>query len=95
MEYPQDQIIHNLKNIVEFDLGELFDEDGKLKPLVDLPEHVVQGIADFQIRFRRTGKNDDAGRPIIGTSYKVKAQEKLNALEKLGKHSAFFLISKK
>lgn len=68
----------------------MFDEDGKLKPLVDLPENVLEGLADFQIRFHRSGINDDAGRPIIGVSYKVKAHDKLKALEMLSKHLGLF-----
>lgn len=90
VQYLQDQIIYNLENIAFFDIRELYDEDGQLKPLVDLPEHVLQGIADFQTRFHCSGKNDDAGRPIIGISYEVKAHDKLKALKMLSKHLGLF-----
>ena len=91
LDIDEDPILRELVNIVEFKMSELFDEHGTIKPLVDQPEHVRKVIDDVQFRFRRTGKHDDAGRPIIAVSCRFKSPDKLKALERLGEHVGAFI----
>ena len=62
------------------DPRELFDEDGQLRPFVDLPGHVLQGIADVQVRFALSSENDDEGRPFPEFVFKIKFNYKVKAL---------------
>ena len=65
-------------------MRELFDEYGKLKPLVAQSDHVLKAIDDVQVRFCCSGGKDDDSLPIIKVSKKVKA------LHLLGKHVRAF-----
>lgn len=70
----------NLPILLFRDPRELFDEDGQLRPFVDLPGHVLQGIADVQVRFALSSENDDEGRPFPEFVFKIKFNYKVKAL---------------
>ena len=90
-ELDEDPILRELVNLIEFKITEFFDEHCTIKPLVDQPEYIQNAIDDVQFRFRRTGKYDDAGRPIITVSCRFKTPDKLKTLELLGKHVGAFI----
>lgn len=71
------------------DVGELFDEQGRLRPLTELPRHVRAAIASVKV----TKKNLTAGDGVMEDVVEVKLWDKTRALQDLAKH--FGLIREK
>lgn len=66
--------------IGHFDIGELYDEDGKLIPVHKLPEHVRRAISGVDVA------TDEDG---VVTS-KIRMNDKNTALTNIGKHLGMF-----
>jgi len=75
-----DDLIHDLDEMRKADLKDLYDEDGNLKEIKDLPDSVTRIIQELSII--------EAG-PLKSTT-KYKLYSKLEAIEKLAKHLGFY-----
>lgn len=80
-----DRVVEELVAIAMFDPAEMFDEDGTLLPLPDMPPHVRRALAGCDVEVRTT--TDEEGNTITQTAIaKIKSNPKLPALELLAKH---------
>ncbi|WP_282015924.1 terminase small subunit [Marinifilum flexuosum] len=73
-------LIQELKGILFFNPKDLFDQEGKLKDISQLPNYISANISSIDIVEEKTGKR----------SIKLKFYSKLAAMEKLAKHIGFY-----
>ncbi|MCW4470595.1 terminase small subunit [Flavobacterium sp. MFBS3-15] len=83
-EVSIDHLLHSLAAMLRFDIADLYDENGCLKNLKDLPKETRLMIQQFEVNevFTRTGSE----RTLAGFTKKVKTYSKTDAIEKLMKH---------
>jgi len=79
-----DEIIQNLAGMVRFDIGDLYDDDGKLLPLKEMPASARQMIQQLDIE--ELFDYIDGDKIFKGFSKKIRTYNKLDAIEKLMKH---------
>lgn len=75
-----DELVNTLSNMVRFDIAELYDDNGNLLPIKEMPliaRQMISEIASDHIRM---------GGEVVGETKKVKTIAKLDAVEKLMKH---------
>lgn len=82
LELDADTILRELLRIATSDIGAIFDADGNLKPLKDVPEDVRRAIAGVEVII----KNAEAGDGQTDTVHKYKMWDKVKALELLARH---------
>lgn len=75
-----DEIIQTLAGMVRFDIADLYDDNGVLLQIKQIPVHARQMISELYVD---EIKMQDA---VIGHSKKIKTINKLDAVEKLMKH---------
>jgi len=79
-----DEMIQTLAGMVRFDIADLYDDDGKLLPLKQIPLVARQMINQLDIEEIFTYIDGD--KIPIGFTKKVRTYSKLDAVEKLMKH---------
>lgn len=79
-----DEIIQSLAGMVRFDIADLYDEDGKLLPLRQMPLEARQMIS--QLDSDELFVTIEGQREVIGHTKKIRTINKLDAIEKLMKH---------
>lgn len=81
-----DWILKRLAEEADADVGDLFDDEGNLKPMREWPviwrKGLITGIETSQ---RQVGKDDD-GNPIFQPVHKLKLSDRRGHIELLGKH---------
>jgi phage terminase small subunit len=81
-----DWILQRLSEEMNADVADLYDDNGRVKPIRQWPliwrQGLVAGIESFP---EEVGKNDK-GKPIYGTAYKLKLASRDKRLEMLGRH---------
>lgn len=80
-----DRLIQELKTISFFDPFDLFDENGNLKEVKDMPETVRRAISEIKIEELIIDKKSTK----VKTT--VKMHSKLDSIDKLAKHIGFYL----
>lgn len=83
-EVTIDEIISVLGNMLRFDIGELYNEDGSLKPIHSIPKEARLMISQLDTDEIFAGRGED--REMIGLSRRVRTYSKNDAIEKLMKH---------
>jgi len=83
----QERILLELSRIAFADVRELYGEDGYLKPIHELEDHVAATIGEITEEKRIEGHGED--KEVVLTK-KVKRNDKLRALEMLMKHLKMF-----
>lgn len=83
-EITADLILRELLDIARSDIRELFDEDGNLRKIHDLPDGIAKAVAGIDVEELFEGYGRERTR--IGDVKKVKLWNKVSALELLGKH---------
>jgi len=75
-----DELVQNLAGMARFDIGDLYDDDGKLLPIKQMSLSARQMITQLD--------TDEIimGETKIGETKKVRTIQKLDAIEKLMKH---------
>lgn len=81
-ELTADRVLEELRRIAFFDPRSLFDADGNLIPYQQLPAEVAAAVAPIEV----IKKNLASGDGLVDTVHKVKALDKVKALETLCKH---------
>ncbi|AWH84920.1 hypothetical protein HYN59_07175 [Flavobacterium album] len=80
-----DELLQTLAAMVRFDIADLYDENGTLIPLKDMPKETRQMIQQLDVS-EVYGRNSDGVRDVIGAVKKVKTYSRTDAIEKLMKH---------
>ncbi len=80
-----DEIIQELAAIVRFDIADLYDDNGALKNIADMPKATRQMIQQLDIS-EVYGRNSEGVRDVVGAVKKVKTYSRTDAIEKLMKH---------
>jgi len=76
-----DELIQSLAGMVRFDIADLYDEDGRMRPLHQIPIEARQMIS--QLDTDELFTTIDGQREVIGHTKKVRTINKLDAVEKL------------
>lgn len=76
-------LLTELRRVAYADMRSIFDADGKLLPIKDLPDDVAATLASVEIERRTEGHGEDAE---VYHVHKVKRWDKLKAVEMLMKH---------
>jgi phage terminase small subunit len=79
-----DELVIELANMVRFDIADLYNEDGSLKNIHQMPKAARQMIMQLESFEEFSGFGPD--KELIGFTKKVKMIPKLDAIEKLMKH---------
>lgn len=80
------RVVEELRDILTVDIGEAFDDTGKLKPLKDIPVAIRRGIAGLENEEITQWDADSRKHEVIGTLRKVKFWSKTDAGRELLKH---------
>lgn len=75
-----DELVQSLAGMVRFDIADLYDDNGALLPLRQMPLAARQMINQLDV------EEITANQAIIGYTKKVRTINKLDAVEKLMKH---------
>lgn len=84
LEIDADNVVRELLRIAFFDIGEAFDESGRLKDLKDMPVEIRRVIAGIEVFEEYQGRGED--RKLVGFTKKIKLPDKAKVLEILTKH---------
>ena len=88
LEITAERILCELARIGFSDLSQIFAEDGTLLPIHEMPEDARRVLAGIEVEELFEGRGESRER--VGTLRKVKAWDKVRALELLGKHRRLF-----
>lgn len=83
-----DLVLLEVKRLASIDPLDLFDADGSMRAIAEIPEDLRRCIASFEVEEIWAGKGDDRER--IGTLKKVKLWSKDSALDKLMRHLSLY-----
>jgi phage terminase small subunit len=81
-----DWVLSRLASEVSADVADLYDDTGRVKPIKEWPLIWRQGLVSSIESFPEKIGEDDDGKPIFGTAYKLKLSERARRVEMLGKH---------
>lgn len=82
-----DDVLREIMRVAFFDLGAIYNDDGTLKRVADMPldaRRALAGVESFEVFTK------GAEPTKLGDTRKVKILDKLKALELLGRHLALF-----
>ena len=85
-EITADRVIKEIARLALSDAGQLFDEEGRLRPIHEIPEDLRRAVASVEVVRSRMGDDDDWEQQ----THKIKLWDKNAALEKLCKHLALY-----
>ncbi len=89
MKFDAKSVLRELARIAFCDIGEAFDDEGRLKKLKDIPVNVRKAISGLEVEELFAGGGDN--RIEIGQVRKLKFWEKTKGLELLGKNLKLFV----
>lgn len=84
-----ERVLNELKFIGMVDIRKIYDDKGNLKPVSDWPDDVARAVSGIETEELFEGRGDE--REMIGISKKVKLNDKIRALELIGKNLAMFI----
>ena len=92
-----ERVLKEIMSIAMLDPVHLFDKDGRLVPIANMPEEVRRAIGGLDIHETYTGGRGGADDkpPELTAIKKIKLIDKIRALEMLGRHLALFVDLKK
>ncbi len=79
-----DELVSEMAGMVRFDIADIYDENGNLKSIHDIPRHARMSIAGIET-LEEFGFSEGE-RILVGHTKKIKLLSKLDAVEKLMKH---------
>lgn len=88
LDVSADNVVRELMNIAMSDIGAIFNDDGSIKPLSEIPKDVRKAIAGIDVFEELEGRGKD--QELIGFTKKVRLWDKNKALEMLGRHLKMF-----
>ena len=85
MGVRQETVMRDMVAIATSDVRGLFDENGGMKPISEMPEELARAIASVDVD--EIFERDGAGKKVlVGYTRKIKFWDKPRALEKLGQY---------
>lgn len=84
-----DWLTERWRRIAEFDARKLFDEDGKLKRIVDLDDDTAYVISSVDVSLTKM-QGRDRDEVIEEVTKKVRMWDKGKALENIGRHIGYY-----
>lgn len=90
-EITQDQVVRELAKVAFSDLRKVLTASGGLVDTQDWDDDVAGFVSSVEVVKKPSGEFDEDGRPIIDHVHKIRAWDKMAALEKLGKHLGMFV----
>lgn len=81
-------VLREILNSASIDISDAYDTNGNLLPINDMPEPLRKAIIQIETEELFDGRGKD--REHIGTAKTIKIQDRLKALELLGKHLKMF-----
>lgn len=81
-EWTKEKILDEIRNLAEYDIRQIYNDDGTVKPINQWPEEVAKAITQIE-SVELMGKKQ-------GDVKKVKTESRKAALELLGKTQAMF-----
>lgn len=81
----QDRVLRALIRVAEFDIRELYTEDGAIKSIKDLPEHVAKVIGAIDL----DSELDKEGR-VVSYVKRVRVADRMRGIENIGRHVEMF-----
>jgi phage terminase small subunit len=88
LEIKADDILRELMRIGLADVGEAFDEEGALKSIREIPEHLRRAISAVDVEEIWEGRGEE--RRLVGYARKIRFWSKTASLDKLGRHLRLF-----
>ena len=85
VEFDADLVLRSLRDIITFNPQELYQRDGQMKHLLDMPEHVAKHLSAYKVLDIKTTKNKDGSQETAITK-EIKWYDKLKAIELGMKH---------
>lgn len=88
-EVTTDMVVQGLAAAAELDVLDLYNEDGTLKPISEIPEHIRKNIVgiDTVEEYEGYGRN----KKWVGTAKKVRFEDRTKSRELLGKFQKMFV----
>lgn len=80
LELDTEFVLRRLMNVAAFDIGEVFEDDGSLRPIRDWPGHARELVAGVKTQEIRDGDG-----VAVGQTRELKLPDRIRALELLGK----------
>jgi len=90
-EITQDRVLQELAKVAFSDLRKVLTSGGALIDAQDWDDDVAGFISSVEVVKKPSGEHDEEGRPVVEHVHKIKAWDKMAALEKLGKHLGMFV----
>ena len=90
-EWMVARLLDELRAIGTVDIRAAFAEDGRLKPMSEIPENVAKAMAQVEVFEEMEYDGQARERVQVGWTKKVKFYDKLRAIELLGKKLAMFV----
>lgn len=89
LEIDADFVLDELYKIANSDIGEMFNEDGTVKLISEIPKYLRKAISSFEVveTFEKEGRH----KVWTGQIRKVKLWSKDKSLENLGRHLKLFV----
>lgn len=86
------KIIKNLGYILEFDPADMFDDDGNLLPIPDMPKHVRKTIGGFKITTKKMkGKDNSRYEEMEITTTDIKINNRLDSIKYIGSYLGMWI----
>ena len=86
LEVTHERITEELAKIAFLDVSSMYDKDGNLLRIIDMPEDTRRAVAGIRVTRRTMGDEE----MVIDTTTDLKISDKQVALDKLGKHLDYY-----
>jgi phage terminase small subunit len=90
LEITTDRVLQEIAKLSFSDIRQLFDENGNLRPIHDLPDNAAAAISGIEIVTKIIPGVGD-GPASVEYVHKIKTWDKKGSLELLGKHLKLFV----
>ena len=84
-EWAKETILSQLRQIANADIRSIFNDDGSLKPISEWNNDIAKAVAGIDV------SEDFEGNQKVGFTKKIKMNDKLKAVEMLGKYYSMFV----
>lgn len=89
LKMTADEVLVGLARVAKFDVRKLYDENGNLKPVSELDDDTALAVAGIEVEIRHERAGEDQP-PVMVETKKIKASDRMKALNDLGRHHGLF-----